>query len=144
MAYVDYTDLYALIPEAIVVSALDDDGDGQVDASVWAAVAAQVDREINSRLAPLYDVPLASPVPEAITEIARILAAEMCYLRRGYTADAQNPLAASARTARARLARLGKGEESFPSDGPVATTYGGPAVVSEPSRLADTGGRMLI
>jgi len=142
MAYLLQTDLHALVPRHVVVAALDDDGDGQADPAVWEAVEAEGARAIDSRLEARYPVPLAAPLPRAIAEMARVLVAEILFLRRGYQADAQNPFASRAREARARLDRIGSGRESFPADGPAPVTTSVPTIVSEPSRLTDSSVRI--
>lgn len=90
MAYVALADIKGRIPEAFLTQALDDDGDGVIDA--WDLVAADADSAVNALLSVRYETPLTAPVPAVATEGARVAACYLCYQRRG-TPDETNPWA---------------------------------------------------
>lgn len=140
MAYLDRAALEAVVPPTFVVQALDDNEDGVEDSGLWDRVVAGIDRQINSRLAPAYAVPLAAPYPDVVTEAAVVLGAEALYLRRGL---AENPWTEQANAMRERLGALGRGEQGAMTQSAEADTPE-PAVVSEPARLHDDSGRMLV
>lgn len=135
MAYVEQSDLVGMLDDEDLLKALDDDGDLEPDAAVWAGIVALVGDAIDGRIGGRYSVPLSGTLPAAIRLAARVFAAEALYARRGMT-DAANPWKTQGDEMRARLERIGKGEEplsveSEPAAEPVvalteaAKTYSG-------------------
>jgi len=141
MAYaVSQADLSAIVPPQYIVAALDDDGDGVADAGLWDTVSLEADRQINSRLAPRFSTPL-NPVPDVILEAKRIFLAEMMYLRRGVSGDA-NPWGKQADAMRKRLESIGRGDEDLTPGATSAKTAG--ALISEGSKLHQANGQLLL
>jgi hypothetical protein len=141
MAYdVSQSDLAAIIPPAYILGALDDDGDGIADAGLWDTVCLAADRMINSRLAPRFSVPL-NPAPDIIIEAKKVFLAEMIYLRRGVSGE-QNPWTDQAAALRKRLERIASGDEELTA-GSASARPGG-ALISEPSKLYQPNGQMLL
>jgi phage gp36-like protein len=141
MAYVAQSDLAGKIPPAMIVAALDDNADGTADTGVWDALAADVERAINGRLAPRYSVPFAAPLPDLIVDAALLFACEAIYTRRGMAGDKQNPFAAEADAMRERLEKLGRGDGSLPG---VVPARAGGAVIAEPTKTGQSNGRLLV
>lgn len=139
MAYVIQSDLKGLIPDDFVIQALDDNGDGQPDPDVWAAVALAVQETIDDALGSAYRTPFASPAPIVVRESARILVCDLLYRRRG-VADAANPWVKPVESVRARLRAIAQGG-SIPG---LARTLPQPALISEPARTTTKSGRMLV
>jgi phage gp36-like protein len=88
MAYVELAQLKGRIPDKYLVEALDDDADGEIDA--WPEVQADAESAVNALIGVRYGLPLAEPLPQMVTEGARIKACYLIYQRRG-TPDEQNP-----------------------------------------------------
>lgn len=105
--YFTYDDLKALIPGAFLLQALDDDGDGVIDA--FEIVRDQAQGEVDAHLSARFAVPITSNVPPIAKRAAMILAAELCYQRRGTPPD-QNPWAKQAEAMRKTLVMIGAGK----------------------------------
>ncbi|MFZ4394159.1 MAG: phage protein Gp36 family protein [Kiritimatiellia bacterium] len=141
MAYaVSQADLSAIVPPQFIVAALDDDNDGVADVGLWDTVSLEADRQINSRLAARFSVPL-NPAPDLVIEAKKIFLAEMMYLRRGVSGDA-NPWTKQADGMRKRLESIGKGDEEI-SAGTAPVRTGG-SLISEPTKLHQGNGQILL
>jgi phage gp36-like protein len=123
----------ARVPHAIVLQALDDNRDGQIDADVQAAWETSVDGEIDGFLGQRYSVPFGSPAPSVVFSAALILRCEALYQRRGVAADA-NPFTNLAAAIRLKLDRIGRGVDPLTSDTPKAHAPG--VIIAESSRLS--------
>lgn len=125
--YTTLDQVQALIPGEFLTQALDDNGDGVIDA--WDAVSAAVDLRINGILGGRYAVPF-SPVPPVVADAAVILACEMCYGRRGVAAK-DNPFSAQADQTRKTLAEIAAGDlPLFPG---VERKEPSVSIITEPS-----------
>lgn len=141
MSYVTQTDLKSRMKAVVIVEALDDDGDGSADPGVWDKIAEDVDKAVNGRLEGRFRVPLADPLPYVVRDGAVILAAEALYLRRGRSGEA-NPWSKQADAFRARLERIGRGEEPLLyNESPAAS---GGAAITEESKTYNASGEMMV
>jgi hypothetical protein len=130
--YCTITQVEARVPHAIVLQALDDNRDGQIDADVQAAWETSVDGEIDGFLGQRYSVPFTGTIPSVVFSAALILRAEALYHRRGVASDA-NPFSALASAIRLKLDRIGRGLDPLTSDTPKAHAPG--VIIAEASRL---------
>ena len=136
MPYVAQADIEGRIPPGFLLQALDDDNDGVADA--WDSVASAVGAYIDGVLGGRYEVPFTGTLPAAVVTAAQILACEMCYSRRGVTADA-NPWTAQADAIRGVLNKIAEGKAPLtPGKKPVNPPG---KLISEDSRLYDPAGR---
>lgn len=141
MAYtVSQSELHAVVPAQVILEALDDDGDGAIDAGLWDSVCLDADRQINSRLAPRYATPV-DPVPDLVIEAKKVFIAEAIYARRGVSAEA-NPWSDRAASMRKRLESIGAGKEELTAGKPSTRPAG--ALIEEPSRLYQGSGQNLL
>lgn len=87
--YLALADLNGQIPPQFLISALDDDNDGTIDA--WEVVRVAVQDDIDAALEGRFVVPLTfEPMPKVVKRAAVAFACELCFRRRG-TLDADNP-----------------------------------------------------
>jgi phage gp36-like protein len=140
MPYVEQTEIEALIPADFLKQALDDDGDGEVDAGVWDKIVVAVQDEIDAALSPTYDVPFADP-PAPVKAAAKVLALWSLYQRRGFS-GAANPWETQATRQRDKLDSIGKGDIALTDDN-TGFTEGG-VVITEPAKTFDSSGRMMV
>jgi hypothetical protein len=90
--YVAQTDLLAFIPSQFLIDAMDDNGDGVADPGVWDGISADVDIAVDSILDENKVVlPLVPPYPEPVISVARFMALDRLYLRRGVQPGEHNP-----------------------------------------------------
>lgn len=124
----EINDLLAYLPLAQITTALDDDGDGVLDETVWQAVVAQASRRI-------LDIFNADRVPDKFAAACQsalvLLVASALYTRRGFY-GAANPVADDVTAALERLRRLAASEEATPV-APDKTT----AVITSNARLTN-------
>jgi phage gp36-like protein len=141
MAYLLQSDLEGRVPADVVIEALDDDRDGSADPGVFEKIVSDVEQAINGRLEGRFSVPLDEPLPYSIREGAVILGCEALYLRRGRAGEA-NPFYRQAEAFRARLEKIGRGDEPLKyNEAPAAT--GGTAITEE-SRTYQASGEMMV
>ena len=130
--YATLQQVAARVPMELIVQALDDNRDGQIDADVEAAWHAAADSQIDGAICQRYTVPV-SPVPPVLATAGLILRCFFLYQRRNVP-DESNPFSLEAKEVRAKLNRIGRGDDPLTPDiekaRPVAT------IVSEPSRLS--------
>lgn len=138
MPYVALADISGRIPTAFLAQALDDDNDGVIDA--WDGVAESVGSYIDGILGTRFTVPFESPFPPVVTTAAQVLACEMCYQRRGVSAE-QNPWTAQANAIRGVLMKVAEGKAPLAPDKQRAKPSG--VLIKEESRLYDAAGRRL-
>lgn len=127
----DWSDLEGELPRQTIVQALDDNGDGEPDASAWAGVLESVSRRIRDCFG--GDPP--DRAKGACTYAERLFALEIIFRRRGFDSD-RNPFAAQAKDAEARLRRIASGEDS--TDG-----GGGGIFASKPARISNSNFNLI-
>ena len=142
MSYVKQIDLKGKISDDLMLQALDDNNDGVADDGVWDSIASDVDKAINGPLEGRYTVPLALPYPAVVSEAAVIFACEAVYMRRGLAGKDQNPWVSRADSLRKRLEAIGNGDQPLTVN--VAPAKSGGALISEPARTYDKGGRLMV
>ena len=130
--YCSLTQVESRVPHDLVVQALDDNRDGQIDGEVLLAWEQSVDGEIDGILGQRYAVPFTA-VPAVVASAALILRCEALYQRRGVATD-QNPFASQASDIRKKLDRIGRGADPLTPDTAKARPSG--TIISEPSRLS--------
>jgi phage gp36-like protein len=108
MAYLTQAQIETLIAPAHLNDALDDDGDGQPDTGLLAAIIAQADSAVDGYLAGLFTVPFVT-VPAIVAQASLIFAAEMIYARR-ISPSEKNPFTPRADAWRDRLQLIGSGK----------------------------------
>jgi hypothetical protein len=113
MPYVALTDLYGKIPQPFLVQALDDDQSGVANQATFDLIASQVALDIEARLGQRYATPFVAsegqPIPQIVLHAALIFACEGVYARR--VPIDQNPWTGMANSLRAKLDRIGNGQE---------------------------------
>ena len=124
----DRQELTGQITEELLVSALDDNGDGLPDEAVWEAVVDAADK----RLEAIFGGPVPLKHQLAAGHARRLFVLTLLYNRRGITNEA-NPHAAAADRAEKHLAGVAGGDIS--TDGGSAE----PAFVGQPARVAGMG-----
>jgi len=92
--------------------ALDDDGDGQVEAGLLDRLIASASGAVDGFLQGRYIVPL-NPVPSLAVEATLIFTIEKIYNRRKQAPDEKNPYAERATEMRRRLKKISDREESL-------------------------------
>ena len=135
----DYTNaaaIYSKIPQPRVIEALDDDGDGQIDAGALDQIIANASLAVDGALQSRYSgqIPF-DPIPPFVAQCALIFACEDICRRREITGD-KNPFTAEAKALRDRLDLIAKRIIPLdPDTEPEApgAKYGGPCYV--PGRL---------
>jgi len=140
MAYITIDRLKAYIQDTLLTQGLDDNADGAVDDQMFAEVVAAAETEIHGYLEGRYQVPFASP-PSIVLDADVKICAEILWLRRGNAGD-QNPFTKPADALRKRLAAIGDGDKPLSTEIPATNRAG--AVVSEPSKVDDAGGRTIL
>jgi len=139
MAYVVQSDLEGMIPSDFLVQALNDSGEEGGDAAGWEKVAQAVQDQLDALLSVSYSVPLAEPYPALVKQAAKVLAASLCYKRRGKTGDG-NPWETEAGNWLKRFEKIGNGSEPLMPDQAI----GGGSVISEDSKLHNSNGELMI
>ena len=132
--YIQLSDLQAIIPPSFLTQALDDDGDGVIDA--WTGVQAAAERAVNAALGMRFTVPFTDPIPAIVSEAAFLFAGEACYTRRGVEFD-QNPFGKAASTMRATLRQIAAGE--IPLTPNIERQKPSVSIITEPARTAGSG-----
>jgi phage gp36-like protein len=120
MSYTTQARIESAIPRPLLIEALDDDGDGQLDEAVLAEVLASADQAVDATLAGLFVVPFVS-VPAAVAEAAFAFACERIYDRRLQGSGDKNPWRDQADKWRERLEKIGRGE--LPLDASLEKTF---------------------
>lgn len=141
MSYITQDDLKGLIPAEFLRQALDDDSDGEADSGIWEALESGVEAEIDGKLGQKYAVPFASPIPSVVKAAAMALALWSLYQRRGMSGE-NNPWETQAKEVRAKLDRIGNGDEPL-TPGTLGQETGG-VVIAEDSKLYVSSGNLLV
>ena len=138
MAYVTLADIEGRIPLAYLTQALDDDGDGTIDA--WDAVAAQAIGEVDSFIGLRFSLPLGTPLPAIVQQSAQAFACEAIYRRRGISNE-QNPFFTVAENFRKTLRDIAQGKTPLKPGVDRAQPSGGAVIEAAPT-FSKTGARM--
>ncbi len=140
--YLTLDDVSANVPAALLLEALDDNADGQIDQPVWAQVAASACNEVDGTLGQRYPVPFpAAPATPALVAAAAILfASEMLYLRRGHGTKETNPFLTRADAMRSKLDLIAEGRLALTP----TTLRPRPSVsaITEPARTSSAAGAL--
>jgi len=112
--------------------ALDDDGDGQVEAELLDRLIQTASNAVDGFLQGRYVTPL-NPVPAIVTEATLVFTIEKIYNRRKQGPDERNPYEPRANEFRERLKRIADRKESLDAQELAAFTPG--AVIFKESRL---------
>ena len=112
--------------------ALDDDGDGQVEAGLLDRLMQAASSAVDGFLQGRYVTPL-NPVPAIAAEATLVFAIEKIYNRRKQGPDERNPYEPRANEFRERLKRIADRKESLDAQELAAFTPG--AVIFKESRL---------
>ena len=140
--YFTLDEIAAKVPSDLLVEALDDNADGQIDQPVWAKVAAASCNEVDGILGQRYSTPFAAApdTPALVAAAARLFCWETLYLRRGKGDAATNPFLTLADSMRAKLDVIAAGKE------PLTPTTVRPrpsvSAVSEPARTSSHFGNL--
>jgi len=141
MAYFTLANLEALIPPGWVVEALDDDADGESDVLLFDAVQAAAEAEVNGKIGRRYSVPLSpaagSSLAQWLQHAASMLAAGICYKRRGADAWTACPYRDEIEDIRKDLAKIAAGE--MPLDVGEERAVESAEIISQPSRVDSSG-----
>jgi phage gp36-like protein len=134
--YTTFDKLKGEIPETFLISSLDDDGDGVVDA--FDVVLQNVQTAIDGILCVKYNVPFEQ-VPMVVQSAALVLMCEACFRRREVP-DEKNPHFKQAESMRRLLMSIAKGDVqlqvSAPTIEPIAPSA---SIIVEESRLGHSG-----
>lgn len=112
--------------------ALDDDGDGQVDAGLLERLVAAASNAVDGFLQGRYVTPL-NPVPAIAVEAALVFTIEKIYNRRKQGPNEKNPYEERANVMRRRLKDIADRKESLDAEEKAAFRPG--AVINEETRL---------
>ena len=123
-------DLTGDMPELMIVSALDDDHDGQADEGPFRAALASA----NARAEAIFGGTVPERYARAADYAVRVFLLDLLYRRHG-DADEKNPWARTAEEQVARLKALASGTEAID-----ATSDG--AVIAKPAKIYNTLGVM--
>lgn len=119
MAYIELTDLNALLPEAYQVKALDDNRTGIADGNITTALLDAASAEVDALLSPSYVTPI-SPTPTVCKQAALWIALDMIYIRRNV---ANETVKEKAEKWRDRIEAIGKGELPLVSTDSPTTSF---------------------
>jgi phage gp36-like protein len=114
--YIDRENLKPLCPSKQIQNALDDAGDGDVDALLDALIAA-AENKVHAALGPDYPSPLPDPVPAVVTHCASVFAVYELWARNGFKSD-DNPRSSDAKDALDMLTPYANGEKKLYADDP--------------------------
>lgn len=139
--YTSLPQIKAKLPHDFVVEALDDDGDGEIDAAVLELVLETAADDVDGRLGQRYAVPFdTDALPAIVSSASLILVLETLYLRRGFGNAETNPFFTSAADTRKKLDKIGNGEGQLTPEAkrPKASV----AVYGEPSKTTSGNGNL--
>jgi len=141
VSYFVLSDLEALIPPGWVVEALDDDADGESDALLFDQVRDMAEAEVNGKIGRRYAVPLSpaegSSLAQWLKHAATMLAAGICYKRRGADAWAKCPYIDEIEDIRKDLAKIAAGD--MPLDVGEERAVESAEIISQDSRINSSG-----
>lgn len=131
MSYVTRDQVTDLLPEKVLVDALDDDKDGAEDDGLLDSIIATAALEVDGYLSGLFTVPFANP-PAKVKAASLIFVMEALYQRRQIATD-DNPFTKRATWWRTHLQAVGNRELPFDAATPKSSAAG--IVTSECSAL---------
>lgn len=140
--YITLDEVAAKLPAALVLEALDDNADGQIDQPVWAKIAAAACDEVDASVGQRYTTPFAAlpDTPALIRSAALLFVCEMLYLRRGKGDKDTNPFLSRADAMRQKLDLIADGKQ------PLTPTAERPrqsvSVITEPARTSSASGNL--
>ena len=108
----DWEELAGEMPAEQIVQALDDNKDGEADASAWAQVQAGADERIRD----CFGGPTPAKFSQTCVFAKKLFILEALYVRRGFFGK-ENPYSGRATDAERRLRALSGGEESVEAGG---------------------------
>lgn len=108
MSYLTLAQMEAEIPGDFIVQALDDDGDGDINA-IFGVVQEAVADKIHAFLSQRFEVPFSDPIPPIVKASARVFTGDMLYRRRGFKGD-ENPFEEDEAKFCKVLAEIGNGD----------------------------------
>ena len=106
MSYTSREEIEAVIPTSVIARACDQDGNGEEDEGVFAALLPIVDSEVDALIVTATNPTGAGASTDQLAAAARAILCETLYRRLG-TKPAENPWAAPAAEARAALRKIG-------------------------------------
>jgi phage gp36-like protein len=139
-AYITIEDLAGEIPDAFLVEALDDNGDGLADAGAFDTIALKASGDVDALLSGRYSVPFTGTIPALVKQAARVFVLEMLYKKRG-VADNANPWSTRANQLRSQLAAIANGTGSLDIKIPRAKPSG--TVITERSKTFSSNGSLM-
>ncbi|PTY03900.1 hypothetical protein DB346_02990 [Verrucomicrobia bacterium LW23] len=140
MPYITQSDMEGMIPADYLLQGVDDNRDGAGDAGAWDKVYISAEERVHTPLNQRYTVPIAiSPVPDILKRAAKVFAAELLYLRRGFAGD-QNPWTKQAEKLDEKLSAIGRGEEPLVPEVKRELPSGG--IIAQPSKTYSSTGSM--
>jgi phage gp36-like protein len=141
MGYIEQSEIDGLLPTEFQIAAMDDDGDGVADPTIWPSILAAASGEIDGRLGQRYSVPFTAPYPAPVAQAAKVFSLYYTYKRRGIS-EALNPWAEEAKAWREKLDAIAKGDQPLTA----SSTQKNPAgvVISEDSKLYSEGGLTMV
>jgi len=137
--YTTLAQVYAKLPSNFVLEALDDDRDGELDSSVWDAVAEGAAREVDGLLAMRYPTPFAGDLPAVVVNASLYFVLETLYERRGHTGE-NNPYQKRADDERKNLRDIGAGK--LPLTPSTVKKTPSVSAVTEPARTSSASGNL--
>lgn len=140
--YITLSEVKAKLPADLVLEALDDNADGQIDSPVWDSIAEAACNEVDASVGQRYTTPFAAlpDTPVLIRTAALLFVCEMLYLRRGKGDKDTNPFLARADAMRQKLDLVADGKQ------PLTPTTERPrqsvSVITEPARTSSAAGHL--
>jgi phage gp36-like protein len=143
MPYLMMADLTGMIPGQFLIEALDDDGDGAADPAVLSVVLQQASDAVDAILGVRFTTPFQNPIPTIVQNAAKIFAAELCYQRRGKSAE-DNPFTKQANQLRdpenGILSKIAKGE--LPLAPTLERAKASVSIIGDPAKTTSQTGRI--
>jgi phage gp36-like protein len=125
MAYTTRAKINAIVPAAVLLQCLDDDGNAVEDTGLFDTIVAAAQEKIDAILDGACSVPFADgSVPAAVQEACKVFVLDLLYRRKG-NADSANPWAGQAKLWEERLWRIAAGELPIDSDDAAARLAAG-------------------
>ncbi|MDD3885365.1 MAG: DUF1320 family protein [Victivallaceae bacterium] len=137
--YITRAQFLGIIPDAYIVEALDDDGDGVEDEGLFDIVAQDVADKIHGLLGGRFTVPFTGTVPPVVTSAAKWFFIAQVYGRRGV--PEQNPYKKEAEASLELLTAIGKGEA--PLSPAVQRARPPVSVITRPAKTVLSNGGFL-
>lgn len=107
MSYTSRAEIETLLPDNVIEEACDQDGNGEEDDGVFAALLALIETEVDALVYTDANPDGDGATAALLTSAARALLCDALYRRRG-TVEKENPYLVRAQEARERLRRIGQ------------------------------------